>query len=278
MELTAGKCCTVLTQSHQAPTLKHHSLSGIDVCSYWPQKIKKCASAYEPVTRKSPIQQSESNLWGEAHFRYSVVLANGLSELHPSSFELRLTEKYSRYFENIFPICIRVSFHKSKHCRTDALLFSSQLWSLHMCGVRLCSVKKFSGALLMPTITNADQIAKRLDYKTLTGWSRWQVLLIVHFQFQAGDVLHLVSLNHVHWIDVKIIIWITLKFCFKETSKQSMFHLGHRSRHYSLACSPTAMRKYVSAFGFIIRQLSVQYCMWFLWQREQADGSSIQQV
>lgn len=132
MELTAGKCCTVLTQSHQAPTLKHHSLSGIDVCSYWPQKIKKCGSAYEPVTRKNPIQQSESNLWGEAHFRYSVVLANGLSELHPSSFELRLTEKYSRYFENISPIQIRVSFHKSKQCRTDTSLFSSQLWSLHM--------------------------------------------------------------------------------------------------------------------------------------------------
>lgn len=117
MEPTAGKCCTVLTQSHQAPTLKHHSLSGFDVCSYWPQKIKKCASAYEPVTQKIPIQQSESNLWGEAHFSYSVVLANGLSELHPSSFDLRLTEKYSRYFENIYPIWIRVSFHKSKHCR-----------------------------------------------------------------------------------------------------------------------------------------------------------------
>lgn len=182
MELTAGKCCTVLTQSHQAPTLKHHSLSRIDVCSYWPQKIQKCASAYEPVTRKNPIQQSESNLWGEARFRYSVVLANGLSELHPSSFELRLTEKYSRYFENIFPIWIRVSFHKYKHCRTEHCCFhhSCDLCTCESMQVNcLCSVKKSSGALLMPTITNADPKAKRLDYKTLTGWSCRQVLLIV---------------------------------------------------------------------------------------------------
>lgn len=48
-----GKICIVLTWSHQAPTLKHHSTT--NVCSYRPQKIQTCTSIQNLLSHKAFI-------------------------------------------------------------------------------------------------------------------------------------------------------------------------------------------------------------------------------
>lgn len=87
---------------------------------------------YFPIQIKFPYmsefmfgsEHSESKLRGAAQFNYRVVLANGLAELCPGSFELKFAEKYSRYFTKMSHIWIGASFQKSKHCRTDTFLKS----------------------------------------------------------------------------------------------------------------------------------------------------------